>query len=106
WYNLPPHSTCMTRAANVEARLEIYLLFGGLLLYLIGHLWLIVRCFKQGFSFGFLALLPLLYLFLLVLSPRRSRRPLLVMFLGLLVAASPLIVNRVMPIDLGPIETV
>src|SRR5205085_618849 len=42
WYNQPPYSTRMTRAGNVEARLEIYLLFGGLLLYLIGHLWLII----------------------------------------------------------------
>jgi hypothetical protein len=103
--NLHTESTTM-RAANVEARLEIYLLFGGLLLYLIGHLWLIIRCFKQGFGFGLLAMLPVLYIFLLILSPRRAVRPLLVMLVGLLLAAGPVIVNRLMPIDLGPIETV
>jgi len=61
------------------------LIVGGLCAAAIGMVWLLVRCFRRGQPFF-----------------RRVAPPLILVLLGIAVAAAPSIIGRLVPIDLGP----
>jgi hypothetical protein len=70
-------------ALNVT--LSYPMLIGGLGTAGIGMIWLLVRCFRRGQPFF-----------------HRIGKPLMMVAIGLVIAAAPPIVGRLVPIDLGP----
>jgi hypothetical protein len=88
----------------VEHSLEIGLLLTGLALLLVGWAALVVKAFRQSAGWGLLCLIPPLFLFFILLRPRKAWLPAVIMLVGILTGAGPLIANRLLPVDLGPRE--
>jgi len=77
----------MSNLETINAQLSYPLLIGGLALMAIGFLWLLVRLVRSGDPLR-----------------KRLRKPLLLMAIGLCLAAAPPIIGKLVPIDLGPHE--
>ncbi len=78
----------------------------GLVLMAIGLLWMIVAAMRVGWVWGLsvLAFPPAMIPFSLR-HRRAAAWPFAVLFVGIIVAAAPIVYNRLVPIDLGPRET-
>jgi hypothetical protein len=79
----------------------------GLVLVAVGHLWLVVQAFRTGTWWGLAALLlapigGLVYL----MAHRRALAPVAVIFIGGLVAASPIAINRLVPAKKAEVQNV
>lgn len=80
-----------------------YVSLGGLALLLIGWVWLVALAWGQRRAWGLATLLiPPAGLLFAPLHWPAARRPFLVGLLGLVAAAGPPVVNRLLPVDLGP----
>jgi hypothetical protein len=79
----------------------------GLVLVMVGHLWLVIRAFRTGTWWGLAALLlapigGLVY----AIGHRRALTPIGVALIGGLVAASPIAINRFVPAKKAEIQNV
>jgi len=82
-----------------------YVFLAGLALLGVGFLALLVVAFRTRWWWGLLVLVfPPAAVVFFARHPRPSLVPSLLMFVGLLMAAGPPVVNRLRPIDLGPLE--
>lgn len=82
-----------------------YVFLSGLVLTGIGFLALVVAAFRTRWWWGVLLLVfPPAFPVFLVRRPRTSLVPALFMFAGVLMAAGPPVINRLRPVDLGPLE--
>ena len=71
----------------INVKLSYPLILGGVAVFAIGFFWLIVRLFRRGQPFF-----------------RRIARPSLCIAVGLLMAAAPPIIGKLVPINLGPLD--
>lgn len=82
-----------------------YVFLAGLALLGVGFLALLVVAFRTRWWWGLLLLVfPPAAVVFFARRPGPSLAPSLLMFVGLLMAAGPPVVNRLRPIDLGPLE--
>src|SRR5690242_4816152 len=82
-----------------------YVFLTGLALLGLGFLILLVVAFRVRWWWGLLLLVfPPLALLFLLRHPRPSVVPATVLSLGVLLTAVPPVVNRLTPVDLGPLE--
>lgn len=78
----------------------------GMALLLIGWVWVTVVAWRHGSAWGLGVLLfPPAGLLFAIRHFGAARAPLAVGLLGLLLAAGPPVVNRLLPVDLGPRDT-
>jgi len=78
----------------------------GMALLLIGWVWVAVVAWRRGSVWGLAVLLfPPAGLLFAIRHFGAARAPLAVGLLGLLLAAGPPVVNRLLPVDLGPRDT-
>ncbi|MGE5153865.1 MAG: hypothetical protein ACM3ST_07605 [Bdellovibrio bacteriovorus] len=78
---------------------------GGLTLLVIGWVWLVSVAWGQRRAWGLAVLLvPPTGLAFTLLHWPRARRPFLLGLVGLVAAATPPVLNRLLPVDLGPYE--
>jgi Leucine Rich repeat len=86
----------------------LYFLLAGLVLGVIGWIWLVVAAFKVGFLWGLCGLIPPLGLLFIARHYRRARGPFFVLLLAALVFATPFGMNFYAQhfIKLGPHERV
>lgn len=84
-----------------------YVSLAGLALLLAGWVWMVVVAWGQRGAWGLaVLLLPPAGLLFAPFHWPAARRPFLLGLAGLLAAAGPPVVNRLLPVDLGPYETV
>jgi hypothetical protein len=83
-----------------------YIELGGLVLIVAGWLWMLTRSFQRRvwWGMGNLILPPLAVIFGL-LHWRKGRAPLALILIGFVIAAFPPVYSLLVPIDLGPRET-
>jgi hypothetical protein len=85
----------------------LYMLLGGVTLAVLAWVWLIARAFRQDRRWGWSSLVvPPTGLAFTAFYPRKGLFPLVLLFLGLLIAAAPALFTLFVPLDLGPIETI
>jgi len=89
----------------MEQPLEIKLVLGGLILMLLGGLILVVRGFRQHWLWGVACLIPPFFLLFVLFRFRKALPGVVVILLGFGVGVAPMVINRLLPIDLGPYET-
>jgi hypothetical protein len=90
-----------------DEKTAFIILAAGLAVAAVGFAWLVVRAFGTGFGWGLVSLVPGLNLVYALTHLRRAWAPLLVLLIGLAVAAAPIVVNRYFAtIDLGEREKV
>jgi hypothetical protein len=78
----------------------------GFGLLLAGWIWIVFVAWRSRLAWGMAVLLfPPAGLLFAIRRSSRARRPLMVGLLGLLLIAGPPVVNRLLPLDLGPRDT-
>jgi hypothetical protein len=81
---------------------QFYVALAGAALTIVGLLWLIAVAFR---AWGFAVLLfPPLGIVFALKHGRAAAGPIIATALGIIVAATPILYNRLMPVDLGPRE--
>ena len=89
----------------MEAR-AFYLLVGGMVVTALGWSWLLVRAFRQHRRWGLGSLiLPPVGLVFAGRYRQKGIGPLVLCLLGLLIASVPALFTLLVPLDLGPIES-
>ena len=89
---------------------ETYLFYAtvtGLVLLIVAWIWLVILAFRRAWSWGFGVLLfPPLAIVFCCRPEREVRWPVRLLLVGVLLVAVPPLLNRLLPIDLGPYEKV
>ena len=84
-----------------------YLFVGGLVVSALGLVWLLLMAFQKHWSWGVGGLLfPPSLLVFIARNFRQAKAPIGVVFAGLVLAFSPAIYTRMVPVDLGPHEAI
>lgn len=102
---LPAGPGVRARSHTMSDEILFYVSLTGLALLLAGWVWMVAVAWGQRRAWGLAVLLvPPTGLLFAPLHWPAARRPFLLGLVGLVAAATPPVLNRLMPVDLGPYE--
>ena len=98
-----PGAEALGQALAVEQK-AVLILFLGLLVLFVGFVWLVVEAFQTRWAWGLgtLAFAPIVGPIFAIKHGRRALGPIVTMLVGVLTIATPIVIARFTPIDLGP----
>jgi hypothetical protein len=86
-------------------RIYPYVFVLGLVLAIVGFIWLVVAGFRTRWGWGLGSLLlPPFSLIFGITHWQRAKMPFMLLIGGLFLTAAPTIITKLMPVDLGPYE--
>jgi hypothetical protein len=80
---------------QLDERTGFAILVAGACLFAVGFVWFVVRAFRTGPTWGFVALIPGVNLLFPICHFRQAAQPLVLMLIGGLVAATPYAINAI-----------